>query len=271
MQAAGSRYAPAAPCQAFNQIKQAGGPCVFIGKPCDCAALRKACQMDAGLAANVGLIISIFCAGTPTTAGTLTILQAMGIDNSARVTSFRYRGHGWPGCATAEVESQQQTDSLAEFPKYSMGYDEAWGNILTKHGQLRCRLCPDKTGEFADISLGDPWYKKVQNDPGRSLIIIRSLVGEKTWAVLQNHGYLETESLEWNRLPHSQKSIYQGRCSLWGRIFVMRILMIPFPVFYSFNLRENWQDLTFRHKVKTLLGTFRRIIQRNWISPERYD
>lgn len=272
MQAVGSRYAPAAPCQAFDQIKQAEGPCLFIGKPCDCAALRKACQMDADLSAKVGLIVSIFCAGTPTTTGTLAILQAMGINNPSTVTSFRYRGHGWPGAATAEVRSQKPTDRIkAESRQFSMSYAEAWGSILTKHGQLRCRLCPDKTGEFADISLGDPWYREIQEDPGRSLILIRSRVGERIWTILQSQDYLEIEPSLWSRLPNSQKSIYQGRCALWGRILIMRILMIPFPIFNSFNLRENWNDLPLKQKVKTLLGTFRRIIQRNWMRPEHYD
>lgn len=280
METVGSRYSPASPCQAFNLIKQAEGPCIFIGKPCDCAALRKACDMDNELATRVGLVVSIFCAGTPTTAGTLAILQAMRIENPAQVTSFRYRGHGWPGSATAVVKNQLGRSSPlpaninetsggieAGCREYSMSYAEAWGDILSKHGQLRCRLCPDKTGEFADISLGDPWYRDIQEDPGQSLILIRSHVGEKIWEILQSQGYLEIESSSSNRLQDSQKSIFQGRCELWGRILMMRLCMIPFPVLYGFNLRINWAKLDLKRKVKTLLGTFRRIVQRNWIRP----
>jgi coenzyme F420 hydrogenase subunit beta len=272
MQTAGSRYAPAAPCQAFNQIKQAGGPCVFIGKPCDCAALRKACEMDAELAVNVGLVVSIFCAGTPTTAGTLAILQAMGVDNLAKVTSFRYRGHGWPGSATADVREQSANDqNKTESRQYSMSYAEAWGNILTRHGQLRCRLCPDKTGEFADISLGDPWYRETEKDPGRSLVLIRSLHGMRIWKVLRIQDYLKTEPSEWIRLPDSQKSLYQGRCALWGRLLMLKICMIPTPALNGFELRKNWGKLPLKQKIKTLLGTFRRIFQRDWMSPEYHD
>jgi hypothetical protein len=36
-------------------------------------------------------------------------------------------------------------------------------------------LCPDSTGEFADISCGDPWYKKPESDePGMSLVLVRT-------------------------------------------------------------------------------------------------
>ncbi|MBV5329104.1 MAG: Coenzyme F420 hydrogenase/dehydrogenase, beta subunit C-terminal domain [Chlorobium sp.] len=268
MQTVGSRYAPAAPCQAFNQIKQAEGSCVFIGKPCDCAALRNACRMDEKLAANVGLVVSIFCAGTPTTAGTLSILRALNILNPTEITSFRYRGHGWPGAATAEVVDLKPANRMnAECRQYSMSYAEAWGNILSKYGQLRCRLCPDKTGEFADISLGDPWYRETQEDSGRSLILIRSRIGEKIWEVLQNQSYLEVEPSIWSRLPDSQKSIHQGRSVLWGRILVMKIWRIPFPILTGFNLIYNWGNVSTKQKMKTLLGTLRRIIQRNWARP----
>lgn len=269
MLAVGSRYAPAAPCQAFGQIKQAEGPCVFIGKPCDCAALCKACQMDAELAVKVGLIVSIFCAGTPTTAGTLAILKKLKIENPGDVASFRYRGHGWPGATIAEVREENSINKKKiEFRQYSMSYAEAWGNILTKYGQLRCRLCPDKTGEFADISLGDPWYREIKEDPGRSLILIRSRTGEKIWNILQRQDYLKIKPAIWSQLPASQKSIYQGRCALWGRILMMKIWMIPCPALNGFNLRYNWKNLPLKQKIKTLLGTLRRIVRRNWMQPQ---
>jgi coenzyme F420 hydrogenase subunit beta len=285
MEAVGSRYAPAAPCQAFDQIKQAGGPCVFIGKPCDCAALRKACQMDAKLAEKVGLIVSIFCAGTPTTAGTLAILKAMRIEDPGQLTSFRYRGHGWPGSATAKTKDQSllnsgqlQVDSdqasgemQTGCRQYNMSYTKAWGDILSKHGQLRCRLCPDRTGEFADISLGDPWYRETQGDMGRSLVLVRNQTGERIWEALLSQDYIKTEPSIWCRLPESQKSIFQGRCELFGRLFILKLRKIPYPVLNGFNLKQNWKGLTLKRKVKTLIGTLRRTIQRSWTSPEHYD
>ena len=36
--AAGSRYSPASPCEKLQEIEDAPSPCVFIGKPCDVAA-----------------------------------------------------------------------------------------------------------------------------------------------------------------------------------------------------------------------------------------
>jgi coenzyme F420 hydrogenase subunit beta len=241
--------------------------------------------MDAKLAEKVGLIVSIFCAGTPTTAGTLAILKAMRIEDPGQLTSFRYRGHGWPGLATAETKDQSliNTDQLqvdsdqasgqmqTGSRQYNMSYTEAWGDILSKHGQLRCRLCPDRTGEFADISLGDPWYRNTQGDMGRSLVLVRSLTGGEIWKVLINQGYIKTEPSIWSRLPESQKSIFQGRCELFGRMLILKLGKIPYPVLKGFNLKQNWEELTVKRKVKTLIGTLRRTIQRSWTSPEHYD
>jgi coenzyme F420 hydrogenase subunit beta len=75
----GSRYSPAAPCEKLNWIEEADSPCVFIGKPCDVAALRKSQAVNQELNDKVGLAVSIFCAGTPSTAGTYKVLESLGV------------------------------------------------------------------------------------------------------------------------------------------------------------------------------------------------
>ncbi|MCH8212422.1 MAG: Coenzyme F420 hydrogenase/dehydrogenase, beta subunit C-terminal domain, partial [Planctomycetes bacterium] len=71
LSATGSRYAPASPCDGLQLIEDAPAPCVFIGKPCDVAAVHKAKQVRPALAEKVGVTIAFFCAGTPTTNATL--------------------------------------------------------------------------------------------------------------------------------------------------------------------------------------------------------
>ena len=271
--ASGSRYAPAAPCQDFNKIKQANGLSMFIGKPCDCAALRKASEMDNELANKVGLIVSIFCAGTPTTNGTLSILKEMGINNQSDLTSFRYRGHGWPGMATAcgkaEKFDNPQSDEVKidENGCRQMTYEDTWGNILTKHVQLRCRLCPDSTGEFADISIGDSWYRINKNDTGRSLIIIRTKTG-LSFFIQDIYKYIKYEKAKINTLPNSQQSVYNRRCTLWGRLKIMELFLIPRPVFINFRLIKTWNNNP--SKLKTFLGTLKRIIVKKWYTNDYY-
>lgn len=272
----GSRYAPAAPCQGFDYIKNAHGKCMFIGKPCDCAALRKACEMDTELAANVGLVVSIFCAGTPSTAGTVAVLKAMGIDDLKDVKTFKYRGEGWPGMAKVETARPLAAESLGgnviinQDGSREMTYAETWGRILSKHGQLRCRLCPDSTGEFADIAVGDPWYRDTTGDLGRSLILVRTVCGiEFVNNCVGNQ--IDIQPANWSILPQSQKSVYERRCQIWGRLLITKSLSIPYPRYCGFVLIKQWKTSSFRNKYITLGGTLKRCFVKKWLYPECYQ
>ncbi|MCY2954908.1 MAG: Coenzyme F420 hydrogenase/dehydrogenase, beta subunit C-terminal domain [Planctomycetota bacterium] len=171
----GSRYAPASPCDGLSMIEQAPSECVFMGKPCDVAGARNAAAIRPGLGSRLALTIAVFCAGTPSTQGTLEMLKAMGIEDPASVADLRYRGNGWPGKATATVRSGAGTVELRE-----LTYEQSWGEILQKHRQWRCYVCIDHSGEFADIAVGDPWYRTDRDDdPGRSLVLVRTERGRR--------------------------------------------------------------------------------------------
>lgn len=260
----GSRYAPAAPCSRLDWIKNAGAPCVFVGKPCDVAALTKARKADPLLDRNIDLTISIFCAGTPSTAGTLAILQAMGI-TSEQVESFRYRGWGWPGRARASLKAPG--GAAREMP-----YHQFWDNILTKHVPLRCRLCPDTTGQFADIACGDPWYRPVEPDePGRSLVLARTQRGRRLLHEAMDGGYVTLQPVEPDILPRSQKALLQRRRHLWGRLAAMRLLAVPAPCYRGFSLFANWRKLPVREKLQSIAGTVKRIILRGGFRPQKLN
>ena len=101
----------------------------------------------------------------------------MHIEDPSSVRSVRYRGKGWPGNAEA----------VAELPEgrveRSLTYRQAWDEVLQKHRQWRCYVCLDHTGEFADISVGDPWYRPIaEGEAGRSLVLVRT---ERGRAVLR--------------------------------------------------------------------------------------
>ncbi|GAB3962623.1 coenzyme F420 hydrogenase/dehydrogenase beta subunit N-terminal domain-containing protein [Plantactinospora veratri] len=93
---AGSRYAPASPCDRLDLVESAEAPCVFVGKPCDVAAVRMARQVRPELDRRLGLTIAIFCAGTPTTRGTLEMLDRLGVTDPTRLESVHYRGPAGP-------------------------------------------------------------------------------------------------------------------------------------------------------------------------------
>jgi coenzyme F420 hydrogenase subunit beta len=254
----GSRYAPASPCEGLGRIASAPGPCVFIGKPCDVAGAQKLRQLQPDLAANLGLTIAFFCAGTPSTQGTLDLLAHMGVDDPASITSLRYRGNGWPGKWTVTYR-----DDGAEEHTASMSYEDSWG-FLQRYRQWRCYICPDHTGELADIAVGDPWYRQVEpGEAGKSLIVARTARGVKLLHAAAAAGYISLESNDETLLPRSQPNLLNARGRLWGQLVTLRALNVPHPRYSGFALFPHWRtQLSVKEKAQSFYGTLKRVFRK---------
>lgn len=262
--ATGSRYAPASPCDSLHLVERAPGPCVFIGKPCDVAALERVRSGRPALDRNIGLTIAVFCAGTPSTRGTLAMLREMGVEDPASVLSVRYRGNGWPGNASVTFR-----DSGGVVRTRDLSYAESWGAILERHRQWRCYVCADHTGEHADISVGDPWYREIQpGEPGRSLVVVRTPRGREALRAAVAAGALSVERVEARILPASQPNLLATRGAVWGRIASLRLAGLPAPRFPRMRLFRNWAlRLSAVQKLRSFTGTFRRIRSKRLAAP----
>ena len=255
----GSRYSPASPCDLFQAIEDAKGACVFIGKPCDVEGLRKTQSIRPNLSKNVGIAIGIFCAGTPSTQGTIDLLAKYGISHED-VEEIRYRGRGWPGSFSVRLKNDSEWRELAT-------YEEAWG-FLQAYRPYRCHVCPDGTSEFADISCGDPWYRSIDADePGKSLVLVRSKKGREIVKGAIQAGYVQLIPVQPEVLELSQKELLRKRGAIWGRVTTMKTLGIPAPHFQGFSLFRNWLKLSTGQKIRSTLGTAKRIITRNYFRP----
>ena len=258
----GSRYSPASPCDGLSQIEAATGPCVFIGKPCDVSGLRKSQLLKPELVPKIALVMSFFCAGAPSTQGTLDFFKAYSVEPED-VAEMRYRGNGWPGKATVKFKGAE--------PDLEVNYKDSWG-FIQKYRPFRCYLCPDLTGEFADISFGDPWYREIkEDDPGHSLILVRTEKGRKMFHKAVSAGYVTADRADAGILYHSQKNLLRKRQALWGRLLAMKALGVPTPKLGGFHLFENWLDLPVAEKARSILGTIRRIVQRKYFIPMEFD
>lgn len=253
----GSRYAPASPCDGLSRIEKSGGPCVFIGKPCDVAAAGMAAAIRPQLKARLGLSVAFFCAGAPSVAGTLDLLKAVGIDEPGDVRSLRYRGKGWPGRWTARYDTGRNEGEK------TLSYAESWG-FLQRYRPWRCHICPDHSGEFADIAVGDPWYRQVTDgESGRSLIVARTTRGRDAVLAAARDGYLVLERSDPTLLPLSQPNLLQARGALWGRLIALRALGAPIPEFTGFPMfRYWWSALKLWPKIQSIVGTAKRVFKK---------
>ncbi len=255
----GSRYSPASPCDGLVQIKSAPDPCVFIGKPCDVAGLRKTQAIKPELDNKVGIAIGIFCAGTPSTRGTLDLLHSLNV-NPDKVAEIRYRGKGWPGMFTVHGHENKH-------PLQELKYTEAWG-FLNNYRPFRCYICPDGTSEFADIACGDPWYREIgAGEEGYSLVLVRTEKGREILRGAMKSGYVTLNNVGPEILLKSQENLFAKRGTIWGRLITMRALGIPTPRYSGFRLFQNWLSISLKEKLRSVLGTVRRIIQRRYYRP----
>lgn len=250
---AGSRYAPASPCEGLKQIEDSDGPCVFIGKPCDAAAVEMTRLQKSKLDQKLGVVLTFFCAGTPSTEGTTDILKSLDI-TPEEIESLKYRGEGWPGRFRVLYGERAQQKSLS--------YKESWGK-LTKYRPMRCNLCPDGLGRLADISCGDAWDKYNEDgDVGRSLVLVRTERGRSILHGAVEAGYADLKLVEPEVVLAAQVNLLQRRREIFGRLLGMRLLGIPVPTYLGFSLRQDWLRLPFMTKIRTVFGTMRRAFTR---------
>lgn len=261
--ATGSRYSPASVCDSLDQVEKAPAPCVVIGKPGEMAALRKAQKLKPSLDAKVGVALSFFCAESPSTAGTVALLEKLGVARES-VASLRYRGFGWPGHFAPICKGQSEAQE-------KLPYRDSW-KFLQSYRPWAAHMWPDGTGELADISCGDPWYEKPDGDnPGFSLLAIRTERGRHIVHAAMAAGYLTLKQAEPWKLVKSQQYLADKKASTWGRLAAMQAFMLPTTKYKNAHLFRCWLRLNFAEKIKSLIGTARRIYTRKLYKPLTLD
>jgi coenzyme F420 hydrogenase subunit beta len=265
--ASASRYAPASPCERLADLRESGKPHVFIGKPCDVAGSARLAAADPVLAASVALSISIFCAGTPSVAGSRELLRRLGVDSADDVLSLRYRGRGWPGNMTVSYR-EAATGKIREA---STSYAQGWGEVLQKHKQWRCQVCADHIGEHADLSIGDPWYRPLEDgEAGQSLVVVRTERGRRILREAMQAGVLSLEQRSLETLAASQPNLEQTRGAVFGRCIAARMTGAGAPRYRGAGLhRVWWRALSRGAKLRSIGGTLKRILRRGLLRGER--
>jgi len=257
----GSRYSAASACDSLSLIEFAPSPCVFVGQPSEATALRKAALLRPALDRNVGLVISFFCAGSPARQGTLDLLARMGLAPE-EVASLRYRGNGWPGFFAPEPRDGVRAVG-------GLSYRESW-DFLQSYRPFSTQLSADGTGEDADISCGDPWYREIRHDePGQSLVIVRTERGRELLHAAMAANYLALKVAEPWKLLESQKNLVSKRGAVGGRLASMRAIGLVTPRLRGFSLFRNWRRLTLAEKLRSTFGTVRRVLSRGYFRPLR--
>jgi len=247
--AAGSRYAPVGALENPDAFRSDSA---VAGKPCEIAALRAAAPdvVDG----EAPLLLSFFCAGTPSQKATDSLLDELGIAPDRPVDALRYRGNGWPGRFTARSGDTE----------VSADYDESWGRVLGPTTQWRCKICPDGVGQAADIVCADSWetdergYPTFAEGDGISALIARTARGRETILAAVDAGVIAVRALDGRHLRDAQPLQTARRRFLFARLLGSRLAGRRPPRYRGFGLIRLTVSRP-REAVRVMRGTFRRV------------
>jgi coenzyme F420 hydrogenase subunit beta len=242
MEAAGSRYGPAAPLVDFAQLLERGRPFAFIGKPCDVAAVRNLARHDPRVNRLVPYVLAFVCGGASEFAKTRDFVQGFGLEEKD-VSLLRYRGMGNPGL-TRVVAKDGRT--------FAVTYNELWQDEGKWMLQFRCKICADAIGELADIAVSDVWPngEPSGDDAGFNGFIARTRKGCALLGDAERAGSLVlVEELEFRDLDVVQPHQVRKKQALAARLAAMRDAGAVTPSFIGLRLdaaaattdAETWQ------------------------------
>ncbi|QEE60492.1 hypothetical protein FVA74_02080 [Salinibacterium sp. dk2585] len=247
--AAGSRYAPTSNAS-VGAVRDAGA--AVVGKPCEVAALRALASVTPGQ--HAPLLISFFCAGTPSQHATEKLLEFLGMPPLTPLRELWYRGRGWPGRFTAIA-----TDGRT----VSTDYDDSWGAHLGPTAQWRCKLCPDGVGESADLVAADFWHTDDRGYPvfteseGVSALVARTARGLDVVERAIAAGVIVAAPLHIDRLAAVQPLQRRRRQLLFARLLGARLAGRTVPRYRGFGLLRLALHRPMQ-AVRTARGTYRR-------------
>lgn len=251
LDAAGSRYGPAAPLRDVMRVVDSGRPFALIGKPCDVTAMRRLAKVQPALASQLRYSLAMFCGGASDLGKSHDVLDRFGIEEP-EVSLFRYRGHGSPGLTRIQTCDGRDV---------GLTYEEMWEDEAGWRIQSRCKICADAIGETADIVAGDMWPSGAppENDDGFNAIAIRTEAGLDLFEAAAAAGVLSVGGeIPVRRLDDFQPHQVEKKRAVGARLAGIRAAGGPVPRVRDLRIARLTRDAGLRTTAREFSGAFRR-------------
>jgi coenzyme F420 hydrogenase subunit beta len=235
-----SKYCPVPANKALKQILAEAGRFAIVGLPCHIHGIRKAGLLNPELRKKIVLHICLMCSHTVNFLGTEFIIQKMRVPKE-QVSQLSYRGRGWPGAMTIKLKNR----SLFSIPLVGswISYWPIFSSFFFT--PTRCTMCPDQTGELADISLGDAWLPELRSEKiGKSIIITRTKAAESILSEMVSSKAISIMRVEPEKVIQSQLlNLKFKKDDLSTRLSMVRFFGRQVPNFIT--IQNSWSLISF--------------------------
>jgi coenzyme F420 hydrogenase subunit beta len=227
LDAAGSRYGPAAPLIDFEAALSLQRPFAVIAKPCDINAIHNLSRIDDRVSRYLRYKLVFVCGGASDLTKSEEVLREFGIAED-ELRLFRYRGYGNPGLT--RVETADRSEALT--------YQDMWAEESKWMIQPRCKICPDAIGEAADIAASDFWPGggPTGEDEGFNGILVRTAKGRELFdAAVADGAIVIDREVTFREFDVMQPHQVRKKRAVWARHRGMAAAGLPVPE--TINLR----------------------------------
>ena len=184
LEAAQSVYAVTPMLTLLPAIRDFPGRLAMVGLPEQVAAIRMLQVLRNPAAEKIRILIGPFTGTSMYREAVRAFLRGKGVKDHEKVARFRWRDGEWPGNLRVELEDGR----VFEEKKFYYNY------LIPFYISRSCRLTPDFTNELTDVSVGDAWSPRFEQQKGGvSIILARSSLGETLLEGMQSRGVLSLE------------------------------------------------------------------------------
>ncbi len=215
LDAATSRYGPAAVFEDLESVLARGRPFAVIAKPCDIGAMRRMAEVDKRARELLRYGLTLACGGASDLIKSLDVLKRFHVVEKD-VSLFRYRGYGNPGPTRVETTGGRS---------FELSYEDMWGNESGWRIQPRCKICPDAIGEAADVVSSDCWPGGAPEgeDDGFNAVFARTRAGVSLFERAVTSGALTVvRSIGIRDMDLFQPHQVRKKRAVWARLQGMR-------------------------------------------------
>lgn len=216
LKAQGSKYCPVNLDYLVKELHEYNGKVAIVATPCVIAGIRNIQNVCPDyIKSDIVFTIANFCGGFKSYKNIKRLAEIHQV-NILDLKDFRFRGGGQPG-SLRFVENGGK-ESQTPYPQYVglNGYSKMY----------RCHVCPDATGELADIACGDAWIPRFEQDSSPwSMVICRSASATDLLSKMKEDKSIVTQDVSLQEIKQSQrynlaskKKRQKARMNLYSRL-----------------------------------------------------